>query len=178
MRGSLLKVIRSMSSEESNDITRLKEFEQSLKRHLQYWFSVGFLQLEQVTWNHPGSILEKIKKYSDSVHPMDGWEDLKIRLSNNKRCYAYFHPSMPLDPVVFIEVELTDSISSSIEPIIRGDNATRTYIPTTAIFYAITSTQSGLAGIDLGNMLIKRVVSDLKEAIPTLDTFCTLSPIP
>lgn len=174
----MLEVIRKTTSLDRNVISRLKNLDDILKGHLQSWFSIGFLNLERITWSHPGVILERIKSYSESVHPMATWNDLKNRLSSNKRCYAYFHPSMPTDPVVFIEVQLTDSISSSMEPIISDEGLMDIEAPSTAIFYAITSTQPGLSGIDLGNMLIKRVVSNLKRDIPSIKTFCTLSPIP
>lgn len=177
MRESLLKILRKIDRT-SKDYPKLKYLEKNLKGLLQHWFSIGFLNLERITWNHPGAILEKIFHYSTSVHPMKDWEELKRRLQNNKRCYAYFHPSIPTEPVIFIEVELTNEISSSIEPITQRVSTTNIENPTTAIFYAITSTQAGLSGIDLGNMLIKRVVKELKDELPSLNTFCTLSPIP
>jgi hypothetical protein len=122
--------------------------------------------------------LEKIAKYSDSVHPMADWKMLKTRISQNRRCFGFFHPSMPLEPLVFIEVALTNEISSRIQPILQGVNEVSEQEANTAIFYAITSTQPGLSGVDLGHMLIEQVVDALRAELPHLQTFSTFSPIP
>ena len=161
------------------ELGRLKAVEQSLRSKLQHLFSIGFLDLERITWSSPASLLEKIKLYSDSVHPMEDWPAMKKRLGTNRRCFGLFHPSMPLEPLVFIEVALTEEISSKIRPILDGSDASKTLNqPKCAIFYAITSTQAGLSGVDLGHMLIEQVVVALQKEFPSITTFSTFSPIP
>lgn len=123
MRASLLKVIaksKGTSEAEKSQLARLKSLENSLRDQLQHWFSIGFLNLRRITWESPAALLEKIKLYSDSVHPMEDWQSLKTRLTSNRRCFGFFHPSMPHEPLVFIEVALTNEISSKIEPILKG----------------------------------------------------------
>jgi len=159
-------------------LARLKLLEASMRSQLQDWFSIGFLDLLRVTWESPAALLEKIMVYSNSVHPMRDWQALKTRLSANRRCFGFFHPSMPHEPLVFIEVALTNEISSKISPILQGINTVSEKDATTAIFYAITSTQPGLAGVDLGHMLIEHVVQELQKELPHLSTFSTFSPVP
>jgi hypothetical protein len=185
MRSSLLNVIskltvasRTGGEEEKRQLARLKSLEVSLRDQLQHWFSIGFLDLERITWESPAALLEKIKAYSESVHPMKDWQSLKLRLTSGRRCFGFFHPSMPLEPLVFIEVALTNEISSKIAPILQGYSAVPEKEATTAIFYAITSTQPGLSGVDLGHMLIEKVVQALQAELPNLHTFSTFSPIP
>lgn len=161
------------------ELGRLKAVEQALRSKLQHLFSIGYLELERMTWSSPASLLEKIKAYSDSVHPMDGWDGMKKRLGANRRCFGLFHPSMPLEPLVFIEVALTKEISSKIRPILDATDANEPLDePFCAIFYAITSTQPGLSGVDLGHMLIEQVVVALQKEFPSITTFSTFSPIP
>lgn len=184
MRADLLATIKrattgaKTSVEQKTEIAQLKRLEASLADHLQHWFSVGFLELRLITWESPAALLEKIKAYSDSVHPVKDWNMLKNRLANNRRCFGFFHPSLPLEPLVFIEVALTSEISSKIAPILQGINTVPEADATTAIFYAITSTQPGLGGIDLGHMLIEQVVHALQQEFPKLNTFSTFSPVP
>ncbi|TPX32443.1 malonyl-CoA decarboxylase [Synchytrium microbalum] len=150
-----------------------------LKHQLSSWFGVGFLDLERLTWNSPASVLEKVIAY-EAVHEIKSWTPhLKQRLSQGRLCYAFFHRAIPLLPLAFVQIALVDKISSSVQTILN--DASPNSDPThhkTAIFYSITSTQRGLSGVDLGNFLIKRVVVEIKKHIPTVDTFCTLSPIP
>lgn len=161
------------------ELGRLKAVEQALRSKLQHLFSIGYLELERIHWSSPASLLEKIKAYSDSVHPMDGWDAMKKRLGTNRRCFGLFHPSMPLEPLVFIEVALTKEISSKIRPILDATDANEPLSePSCAIFYAITSTQPGLSGVDLGHMLIEQVVVALQKEFPSITTFSTFSPIP
>lgn len=183
MRADLLSTIKTASANKTRmdlktELAQLKRLESSLAEHLQHWFSVGFLELRRITWESPAALLEKIKYYSDSVHPVADWNMLKARLSQNRRCFGFFHPSLPLEPLVFIEVALTNEISSKIAPILQGINTVDESEATTAIFYAITSTQPGLSGVDLGHMLIEQVVSALKQELPKLQTFSTFSPVP
>jgi hypothetical protein len=175
MRKDLLDIV-NVSKEAKSD-AKLKGLSENLKNLLGQWFAIGFLQLERITWNQPAAILERIINYSSVVHPIGSWMDLKARLGQGRRCFAFFHPSMPGEPLVFIEVGLTHEISTKIEPLLKASTIDEESA-TTAIFYAINSTQPGLSGIDLGHLLIKRVVFELQKELPNLKVFSTLSPIP
>lgn len=149
-------------------------------RHLfQSWFNRGFLVLRRIDWQTPASILEKIIAY-EAVHEIRGWEDLRRRLDpKDRRCFAFFHPSLVDDPLIFVEVALTEDIPGSIAPLLNKDGE-KDYSeePTTAVFYSISNCQPGLRGISFGNFLLKQVVEDLAREIPSLKTFVTLSPVP
>ena len=143
------------------------------------WFNRGFLVLRPISWSSPAHILEKIITY-ESVHEIQSWEDLRRRLQPvDRRCFAFFHPAMPDEPLIFVEVALTRGTPSSIQDILAGD---RTAIDSsdadTAAFYSISNCQAGLAGISFGNSLIKTVVQNLLRELPQIRTFVTLSPIP
>ena len=145
---------------------------------LSSWFNPGFLELHEITWNSPAQLLEKIIQH-ESVHAIDGWDDLRRRLQPDRRCYAFFHRQLPDEPLIFVEVALVPSISTDVGVLIN--KKTEVGSPKsfkTAIFYSISNCQPGLKGVSLGNFLIKRVAQQLIEDIPTLKTFCTLSPIP
>lgn len=135
------------------------------------------LKLSRVTTKSHEELLLRIKKYSDSVHPMKTMEDLKTRLGRNRRMFGLFHPSMPLDPLVFIEIALTNDISSKVEQVL-GKDSSKESEKTNAIFYAITSTQQSLSGIDLGQKLIYRVKEEISKSFPGVKTYCTFSPVP
>ncbi len=143
------------------------------------WFNRGFLMLRPIDWNTPASILEKLIRY-EAVHAINGWDDLKSRLGPpDRRCYGYFHPRLPDDPLIFVEVALTREIPDRIAPILEPDRqpiAPET--ATTAVFYSISNTQRGLTGVSFGHFLIKQVVEDLRRELPGLKTFVTLSPVP
>ncbi|MGF7158950.1 malonyl-CoA decarboxylase [Rhodoligotrophos appendicifer] len=142
------------------------------------WFNRGFLVLRRIDWSTPANILEKIIQY-EAVHEIHGWDDLKRRLDpQDRRCYAFFHPSLIDEPLIFVEVALVHQIEGSIEDLIRAETAAVTETPNTAVFYSISNCQKGLAGISFGNFLIKQVVTDLSREIPSLKTFVTLSPVP
>jgi len=149
-------------------------------RHLfASWFNRGFLVLLPINWETPAHILEKIIAY-EAVHAFDSWDDLRRRLQPpDRRCFAFFHPAMPDEPLIFVQVALTRGIPGSIQDLLAED---RTQIAgdaaDTAVFYSITNCQAGLAGISFGNSLIKQVVRDLSHALPHLRSFVTLSPIP
>ena len=149
-------------------------------RHLfSTWFNRGFLVLRPINWESPAHILEKIIAY-EAVHTIESWDDLRRRLQpTDRRCFAFFHPSMPNEPLVFVEVALTQGIPKSIQAVLSDD---REMISSedadTAVFYSISNCQAGLAGISFGNSLIKQVVADLTHELPALKTFVTLSPIP
>ncbi|WP_232631239.1 malonyl-CoA decarboxylase [Methylobacterium sp. Leaf118] len=143
------------------------------------WFNRGFLVLRHIDWSTPADILEKIIRY-EAVHAIDDWDELRRRIEPpDRRCYAFFHPALLDEPLIFVEVALTGTIASAIQPILAHD---REPVPvraaTTAIFYSISNCQKGLAGVTFGNFLIKQVVEDLAREIPTLKTFVTLSPVP
>lgn len=149
-------------------------------RHLfNSWFNRGFLTVRSIGWNSPANILESLIRY-EAVHEIDGWDDLRRRLApEDRRCFGFFHPQMPDEPLIFVEVALTDGIPDSVGQLLASD---REPIPArnarTAVFYSISNCQRGLAGISLGNFLIKQVVKDLRAELKNLDTFVTLSPIP
>ena len=156
----------------------LAGLERDLRALLRSWFDIGFLELKRITWNSPASLLEKLTAY-EAVHEIRSWADLKHRLEADRRCFAFFHPRMPEEPLIFVEVALVKGISGSIQALL--DESAPVADPRdadTAIFYSISNCQRGLAGISFGNFLIKRVADDLAAELPHLKTFATLSPIP
>jgi malonyl-CoA decarboxylase len=156
----------------------LAGLERDLRALLRSWFDIGFLELKRITWNSPAALLEKLTAY-EAVHEIRSWADLKHRLEADRRCLAFFHPRMPEEPLIFVEVALVKGISSSIQTLL--DESAPVENPRdadTAIFYSISNCQRGLAGISFGNFLIKRVADDLAAELPQLKTFATLSPIP
>ncbi len=162
----------------SREYPELKGLDSDLKHLFVYWFNKGFLDLRQIDWSSPANVLERLIEY-EAVHEINGWEDLRGRLTDDRRCFAFFHPAMKEDPLVFVEVALTKEIPHSISPLISLE---RESLPadecTTVVFYSISNCHPGLAGISFGNFLIKNVVKLLAEEIDTLKTFVTLSPIP
>lgn len=150
-----------------------------LSHLLQSWFNPGFLVLRPIDWQTPAALLERIIAY-EAVHEINGWEDLRRRLdAADRRCFAFFHPSLNDDPLIFVEVALAHEMSDAIQPIL---DAPRRKVaienPTTAVFYSISNCQDGLKGISLGNFLIKQVADSLLRELPSLTTFATLSPVP
>ncbi|MBW8448244.1 MAG: malonyl-CoA decarboxylase [Arenimonas sp.] len=143
------------------------------------WFNRGFLVLRPVSWSTPADILEKIIRY-EAVHHIGGWEELRLRLApEDRRCFAFFHPQLIDDPLIFVEVALTREIPGTISDLLQEDRAQiKAAEATTAVFYSISNCQEGLRGISFGNFLIKQVVEDLRRELPKLDTFVTLSPVP
>jgi malonyl-CoA decarboxylase len=173
---------------------------------LSSWFSPGFLQLQRVDWNSPAQLLEQIIHH-EAVHEIDGWDDLRRRLQPDRRCFAFFHPQLPREPLIFVEVALLPDMPGAIKPLIdkasyvappgrglprrapegqgnllRDGRAKIAPTPLSqfkvAAFYSISNCQPGLKGVSLGNFLIKRVADELKLELPQIKTFCTLSPIP
>ncbi|NQV98149.1 MAG: malonyl-CoA decarboxylase [Rhodospirillales bacterium] len=157
----------------------LKGLDNDLRNLLESWFDVGFLELRLITWDaSPAALLEKLIAY-EAVHAIQSWDDLKNRLDSDRRCFAYFHPNMPNEPLIFVEVALVNGIAGNVQklldgnaPVIDPDHAD------TAIFYSISNAQKGLAGISFGNFLIKGVVAELASEFKNLKIFSTLSPIP
>ncbi len=142
------------------------------------WFDVGFLELRRISWDSPASLVEKLIKY-EAVHDIRSWGDVKNRLDSDRRCYGFFHPRLPGEPLIFVEVALINEIAASITPLLDESAAPADLDrATTAIFYSISNTQTGLRGVSFGDSLIKRVVECLHEEFPRLKTFATLSPIP
>ena len=170
LRADLLRYLKSDPD--------LKTLDRELEARLGAWFDVGFLELSRVTWNSPAALLEKIVEY-EAVHEIASWKDLKNRLDSDRRCYAFFHPRMPMEPLIFVEVALLEELADNVQALLDENapvfDAARA---TTAIFYSISNTQAGLRGVSFGNFLLKRVVDDLKRDFPRLKTFATLSPIP
>ncbi|TSA11274.1 MAG: hypothetical protein D4R74_13350 [Betaproteobacteria bacterium] len=145
---------------------------------LSSWFNRGFLTLRRIDWRTPALVLEKLMQY-EAVHEIQGWRDLRRRLESDRRCFAFFHPALPDEPIIFIEVALTKGMSDKVQPLLDPDSpVVDAASADTAIFYSITNCQDGLRGISFGNFLIKQVAQDLGQEFPRLKTFATLSPIP
>ncbi len=146
-----------------------------------FWFNRGFLELRRIDWSTSANVLEKIIRY-EAVHAIAGWDDLRRRLEPaDRRLYAFFHPALDEEPLIFVEVALTTGVPSTIAPLLDRDpvrTPAPTTPPTTAVFYSISNAQDGLRGVSFGNFLIKHVVEELKRELPRLQTFVTLSPVP
>ena len=171
MRADLLRLGRNLPELEALDL----DF-----RHLfASWFNRGFLVLRPINWESPAHILEKIIAY-EAVHAIDSWDDLRRRLQpSDRRCFAFFHPAMPQEPLIFVEVALTQGVANSVQTLLSEDRTPMTAQEAdTAVFYSISNCQTGLAGISFGNFLIKQVAADLAADLQGLKTFVTLSPIP
>lgn len=171
MRADLLRLGRGDDALEALDL----DF-----RHLfASWFNRGFLVLRPINWQSPAHILEKIIAY-EAVHAIDSWDDLRLRLEpSDRRCFAFFHPAMPDEPLIFVEVALTKGVPGSIQALLAADrDRIEAENADTAVFYSISNCQDGLASISFGNSLIKQVAADLSLELPKLSTFVTLSPIP
>jgi malonyl-CoA decarboxylase len=142
------------------------------------WFNRGFLVLQRIDWHTPAVILERLIQY-EAVHEVQGWRDLRRRLEGDRRCYAFFHPALPDEPLVFIEVALTRTMTATVQQLLDPESPIGDAMKANcAIFYSITNCQEGLRGVSFGNFLIKQVVDDLGRDLPRLKTFATLSPIP
>ncbi|MFS4436672.1 malonyl-CoA decarboxylase [Paracoccaceae bacterium GXU_MW_L88] len=149
-------------------------------RHLlRSWFNRGFLQLMRIDWRSPALLLEKLIQY-EAVHEIQDFNDLQRRvLPPDRRCYAFMHPAMPDEPLIFVEIALIEGLPNSVQALIDDDRAVlRPDQADTAVFYSISNCQAGLAGISFGNLLIKNVVAELARELPNLTQFVTLSPIP
>ena len=157
----------------------LEFFDRSLLKLFKHWFNPSFLVLESIDWTTPANILEKIIAY-EAVHEINSWDDLRARLApEDRRCFAFFHPLMPNEPLIFVEVALNNNIPKTIDEIIKIDrNITHDQDINTAVFYSISNCQEGLSGISFGNFLIKNVAYKLKQENEGLEKFVTLSPAP
>lgn len=170
LRGRLLQILPERP--------HLRGVESDLRHLLVSWFNRGFLQMEEIDWHTPAAILEKLIAY-ESVHEIKGWDDLHNRLAADRRCFAFFHPALPDEPLIFVEVALTRGLAVEVGSILDPD---RQVIDPgsadTAVFYSINNCHEGLRGISFGNFLVKQVVDDLAEELPNLGVFVTLSPLP
>jgi malonyl-CoA decarboxylase len=146
---------------------------------LSSWFNRGFLVLRRIDWSTPAIILEKVIRY-EAVHEIHDWNDLRRRIDPvDRRCYAFFHPAMVDEPLIFVEVALTEAIPGAIAPLLAVDRQpVAIERARTAVFYSISNCQRGLGGISFGNFLIKQVVEELRRELPKLENFVTLSPVP
>lgn len=171
MRADLLSALR--------DTPALKGLDMDFQHLFASWFNRGFLEIRKIDWHTPADILEKIITY-EAVHEINGWDDLRQRVADpDRRLFAFFHPAMPSDPLIFVEVALTRVIPAAIDAIIRSDrDRISPTEATTAVFYSISNCQKGLRGVSFGNFLIKQVVAELQAELSNLKTFVTLSPVP
>jgi malonyl-CoA decarboxylase len=171
MRETLLAALKQDPS--------LEGFDRDFRHLFGSWFNRGFLVLRRIEWTTPANILEKIIRY-EAVHEISNWEELRRRLApSDRRLYAFFHPALIDEPLIFVEVALTGPIPEAIQPLLVADRvALAPEAATTAVFYSISNAQPGLAGVSFGNFLIKQVVEDLRRELPRLQTFVTLSPVP
>jgi malonyl-CoA decarboxylase len=170
MRGALLQLLP--------DHPELKRVDTDLKHQFVSWFNRGFLELRVIDWNSPAAVLERIIQY-ESVHAIQGWDDLRSRLRENRMCFAFFHPAMPDDPLVFVEVALTSGVPMAIAPLIdkTAEPANQKDLDT-VVFYSISNCHPGLAGVSFGNFLIKQVVEEVGKRYPKAKRYVTLSPVP
>lgn len=171
VRADILSIIAD------ENVASIRALDSYLKEKLVTWLSPANLELHQITWDDPASLLEKIVAY-EAVHPISNLIDLKRRLGTGRRCFGYIHPAIPGEPLIFIEVALMKNIACTIQEVLWHDPPTPECEATTALFYSISSTQPGLAGINLGKFLIKRVIHLVKKDMPNISNFATLSPIP
>jgi malonyl-CoA decarboxylase len=160
----------------------LRPLDSDLRHLFASWFNRGFLELRRIDWQTPAAVLEKLIAY-EAVHEIHGWDDLRRRLAPDRRCFGFFHPALPGEPLIFVEVALTTGLASSVQPLLArgGDEASareQERMADTAIFYSISNCQDGLRGVSFGNFLIKQVVEELKAELPGVVRFSTLSPVP
>jgi malonyl-CoA decarboxylase len=174
MRADLLTRLKSKPA--------LKAVDADFEHLLASWFNPGFLRLERIDWGASARLLEQIIAH-EAVHEIDGWNDLRRRLEPDRRCFAFFHPTLPQEPLIFVEVALVNEMSAAIAPLLDRSSDKKVESrevekAKVAVFYSISNCQPGLKGVSLGNFLIKRVAEQLKAEFTKLKTFCTLSPIP
>jgi malonyl-CoA decarboxylase len=160
----------------------LKLLDADLRHLFASWFNCGFLELRRIDWRSPAAVLEKLIAY-EAVHEIKGWDDLRRRLAPDRRCFAFFHPALPGEPLIFVEVALVEGLATAVLPLLSQDAdedaaRARAARADTAIFYSISNCQDGLRGVSFGNFLIKQVVEELQSEFPQLKRFSTLSPVP
>jgi malonyl-CoA decarboxylase len=160
----------------------LKLLDADLKHLFASWFNRGFIELRRIDWQTPAAVLEKLIAY-EAVHEIGGWDDLRRRLAPDRRCFGFFHPALPGEPLIFVEVALVQGLATAVQPLLSQDTneaaaRERAARADTAIFYSISNCQDGLRGVAFGNFLIKQVVEELKAEFPQLKRISTLSPVP
>lgn len=170
MRGRLLALVGERPA--------VRALESDLRRLLTAWFNRGFLVMDRIDWSSSASVLEKIIAY-EAVHEINGWEDLRARLADDRRCFAFFHPAMPNDPLIFVQIALTSEMAEAVGPMIARDRQTvDDREADTAVFYSISNCHDGLRGISFGHFLIKQVIEELRRDLENIKHFVTLSPVP
>src|SRR3954463_10888794 len=174
-----LVALRADLLDVKDDHADLNALDRDVVHLLSSWFNRGFLVLRKIDWSTPAIVLEKIIRY-EAVHEIRDWDDLRRRIDPvDRRCYGFFHPALIDEPLIFVEVALTEQIPGAIAPLLAED---RPIVPIerarTAVFYSISNCQRGLGGITFGNFLIKQVVEELRRELPKLENFVTLSPVP
>ena len=179
--GALIAMRREITAH-LRDEPELKLLDADLKHLLASWFNRGFLELRRIDWQSPAAVLEKLIAY-EAVHEIKGWDDLRRRLAPDRRCFAFFHPALPGEPLIFVEVALVQGLATAMPPLLARETdeaAARAQAARadTAIFYSISNCQDGLRGVSFGNFLIKQVVEELRAEFPQLKRFSTLSPVP
>jgi malonyl-CoA decarboxylase len=178
---SALIAMRSEITAHLRDEPELKLLDADLRHLFASWFNRGFLELRRIDWQSPAAVLEKLISY-EAVHEIKGWDDLRRRLAPDRRCFAFFHPALPGEPLIFVEVALVEGLATAIRPLLsqdRDEDAARARAAgaDTAVFYSISNCQDGLRGVSFGNFLIKQVVEELQAEFPQLKRFATLSPV-
>jgi malonyl-CoA decarboxylase len=179
--GALI-AMRSELTTHLHDEPELKLLDADLRHLFASWFNRGFLELRRIDWQSPAAVLEKLIAY-EAVHEIKGWDDLRRRLAPDRRCFAFFHPALPGEPLIFVEVALVQGLATAMPPLLARETdeeaaQAQAARADTAIFYSISNCQDGLRGISFGNFLIKQVVEELHAEFPQLERFSTLSPVP
>jgi malonyl-CoA decarboxylase len=179
--GALI-AMRSELTAHLHDEPELKLLDADLRHLFAAWFNRGFLELRRIDWQSPAAVLEKLIAY-EAVHEIKGWDDLRRRLAPDRRCFAFFHPALPGEPLIFVEVALVQGLAAAMPPLLARETdeeaaQAQAARADTAIFYSISNCQDGLRGISFGNFLIKQVVEELHAEFPQLERFSTLSPVP
>lgn len=169
MRAELLSHLRANPE--------LALLDDDMARQFRAWFNRGFLELRRIDWQTPAHILEKLIAY-EAVHEIRGWDDLRRRLADDRRCFAFFHPALADEPLVFVQVALTESTATAIGDILDEEPPVAMAPPSTAVFYSISNCQQGLRGVSFGNFLIKQVLVELQQEFPSINNSITLSPVP
>ena len=174
----ILVLMRSQMLQEAGRAAWLKPLSADLAHLFASWFNRVFLVLRRIDWRTPASLLEKLIQY-EAVHQIQGWNDLRRRLESDRRCYAFFHPALPDEPIIFIEGALTRNLTDKVQTLLDPDSPV---LPVDSaewvIFYSITNCQAGLRGVPFGSFLIKQVVEDLSKELPRIKKFATVSPVP
>jgi malonyl-CoA decarboxylase len=179
--GALI-AMRSDIAARLRDEPELRLLDADLRHLFASWFNRGFLELRRIDWQSPAAVLEKLIAY-EAVHEFKDWDDLRRRLAPDRRCFAFFHPALPGEPLIFVEVALVEGLAAAVLPLLSRDAdqdtaQTQAARANTAIFYSISNCQDGLRGVSFGNFLIKQVVEELRAEFPQLKRLATLSPVP